>query len=183
MIKTLIYPFLVSTLLVFTACETDSDANRNASNPPDNEEMSMLDGTYVLTTLDATPATDLNEDGTANVDVFAETDCFDVTQVTFNSDGTFTATNAKLDFNGGDNNDELICTSRTDSGMWSLEGSTLTLSVMLGDNTFMDSTEITLSDNAFSFTVTEAEVDEYVDDDGTTVASDIESLFLEYTKQ
>lgn len=169
-------------ILVFTSCETDTDANRNAADIPNTETMSMLEGTYILTTMDATPAADLNEDGTASVDLLSETDCFDVMEATFNSNGTFTATNAKLDFNGGMSNDELVCTSRTDNGMWTLDGSTLTLTVEIGGNTLTDTTEITLTDTTFSFFLTEAEVDEYVDDDGTSSASDIDELFLEYTK-
>ena len=65
----------------------------------------------------------------------------------------------------------------------SLTENELTLSVIIAGTTITETKEILLTDTTFSFSVTESEIDAYVEDTSESSASSITELFLEYTKQ
>ena len=167
---------MFSLLILVASCDVSTDKNTF------REEVT-LNGTYNLTAIEATPAADLDNDGTANKDLFLETNCFDNMTVTFRADNTFTATNSKLDFKGGENNDEVTCSSRIDNGTYALNDSTLRLTIEDNGQTITDTKDIVLSDTEFSFVLTKPEIDQYVNDNGTSSASNIERLLLVYTKE
>lgn len=167
----------IGVLFLFFSCDND-DSSSNLIEPTP-----ILNGTYILTTLNADVPVDLNNDDITNTNLLEETSCFDIMEVNFNTDGSFSAINSKLDFNGGASGNEVTCTTRTDSGTWSLTENALTLSVIIAGSTITETKEISLTDTTFSFNVTESEIDAYVEDTSESSSSSITELFLEYTKQ
>jgi hypothetical protein len=167
----------IGALFLIFSCESDDNTTNFVEPTP------TLNGTYVLTSLDADVTVDLNNDSTTSTNLLQESTCFNIMEVTFNNDGSFSATNSKLDFNGGDSGNELTCTIRTDNGTWSLNANELTLNVSIAGSTITETKEIMLTETSFSFTATEDEIDAYVNDTSESSASVITELFLEYTQQ
>ena len=167
----------IGVLFLFFGCDND-DSSSNLIEPTPT-----LNGTYILTTINADVPVDLNNDDITNTNLLEETSCFDIMEVNFNTDGSFSAINSKFDFNGGASGNEVTCTTRTDSGTWSLTENELTLSVIIAGSTITETKEILLTNTTFSFSVTESEIDAYVEDTSQSSASSITELFLEYTKQ
>ena len=104
----------IGVLFLFFSCAND-DSSSNLIEPTPT-----LNGNYILTTLNADVPVDLNNDDITNTNLLEETSCFDIMEVNFNTDGSFSAINSKFDFNGGASGNEVTCTTRTDSGTLSL---------------------------------------------------------------
>uniref|UniRef100_UPI0024908FBE DUF5004 domain-containing protein n=1 Tax=Croceibacter atlanticus TaxID=313588 RepID=UPI0024908FBE len=129
----------IGVLFLFFSCDND-DSSSNLIEPTPT-----LNGTYILTTINADVPVDLNNDDITNTNLLEETSCFDIMEVNFNTDGSFSAINSKLDFNGGASGNEVTCTTRTDSGTWSLTENELTLSVIIAGTTITETKEILLT--------------------------------------
>ncbi|WP_034888420.1 lipocalin family protein [Gillisia sp. Hel_I_29] len=144
---------------------------------------SDLVGTWNLSVMQADTPVDLNSDGTSNNNILNETNCFDQMGVVFREDMTFTATNAKLGFSGGIDNDEITCESgRADSGTWDVDGDVLILDINVGGIIYTERKQLTITPTTFAFAVTKFESDKYVSDPGDSSASPIRILSLEYAK-
>lgn len=144
---------------------------------------SDLIGQWQLSRMKSDTLIDLNKDGILNDNVLAETSCFNEMGVTFNEDLTFSTINARLDFNGGANNDEFVCVkNRMDFGTWDIDGDELILNINIDGVIYTNRKKLYLTQNTFSFEVTKLESNQYVNDPGNTSASEIRILELEYTR-
>lgn len=162
------------------SCSSDDDGS--------GEQTTSLGGVWLLTELNATPATDLNNDGVASVNLLTETTCFDTTAFSFqgNNTGTVNSTIATLEI---DQNQIVNCAVRTDSGTYSISGNTLSVTIDINGGTATETRQVVLTGNGsnagdtLAFFVANNEIGAYVNDPGNTVASSIQNLEFVYTKQ
>lgn len=178
---------LLMMLGLLTACEPESvsvqEDSLKASNLTTTIDKNSLIGEWKVTTMEADTLVDLNGDGNWNTNILAETDCFQNMGVIFNTDGTTSTTNAKLDFTLGANGDEFGCTAeRTDYGTWDVENDELVMNLDIDGMIYTERKQINQTETTFSMEVTKFESDQYVNDPGDTQASDIRILSVEYTK-
>ncbi|MFZ0490770.1 MAG: lipocalin family protein [Salegentibacter sp.] len=146
-------------------------------------DYNSLIGEWKVSKMESDTLVDLNGDGVWNTNILAETDCFQNMGVTFNSDGTTTTTNAKLDFTLGPNGDEFGCIAgRTDAGTWSVENDELVMNLNIDGVVYTDRKQIVQTATTFSMDITKFESDQYVNDPGNSQASQIRILSVEYTK-
>lgn len=144
---------------------------------------SDLIGQWQLSGMKSDTLIDLNKDGIENENVLDETSCFNEMGITFNEDLTFTTKNARLDFNGGANNNDFVCVkNRMDFGTWNIDGDELILNININGIIYTNRKKLFITPTAFSFEVSKFESNQYVNDPGNTSASEIRILELEYTK-
>lgn len=161
-------------MLAFTATNLSAEISAND-----------LLGKWNINMLKTNVPVDLNGDGTENIDLLLETSCFDPMSITFFNDDTYAAVNARMDFAGGPGNDEFICmdSSETpDTGTWSLEGDTLTMTITVDGTIYTHEKKITYTGNSFSFDVDRLESQQYFTDPGDTMVSDVDVVFSEYIR-
>ncbi len=140
-------------------------------------------GQWQLSVMKSDTLIDLNKDGIQNINILEETSCFDEMGVTFNEDLTFSTQNARLDFNGGSNNDDFVCVqNRMDFGTWNIDGDELILNININGDIYTNRKKLFITQTTFSFEVSKLESNQYVNDPGNTSASKIRILELEYTK-
>ena len=173
-------------LLIFS-CSKEDEADSNSSFKTSNFAASInpddLVGEWKLTSMQADTLVDLNKDGTGDENLLNESSCFNDMKVIFNQDRTFSTTNARLDFNGGPNNAELICVkNRVDFGTWDIDGTDLILNIEIDGTIYTDRKPLNYTTSTFGFDVSKAESNIYVTDPGDTSASKIRILALEYTR-
>jgi hypothetical protein len=144
---------------------------------------SDLIGQWQLSRMKSDTLIDLNKDGILNDNILAETSCFNEMGVTFNEDFTFSTINARLDFNGGANNDDFVCVkNRMDFGTWDIDGDELILNINIDGVIYTNRKKLYLTQNTFSFDVSKMESNQYVNDPGNISASEIRILELEYSR-
>ncbi len=120
MFRSLLLLLFVGTLLI--SCGSDDDSG-------DNNEPAPVIGTWDLVELNITPAQDVDEDGTANGNLFDELNCITGTLV-INNVGTWTL---NLDgvtvtsITGGLFNITCSTSSSFNSGTWAFQNNQLTL--------------------------------------------------------
>ena len=177
---------LCSAVILFSSCageDLDDDADLLNTKMLVYINSQDLIGTWNLTVMQANTPVDLNDDGTSNTNLMAETSCFNVMSIDLRDDWTFTSVNSRIDLEAGETNDKFSCmTPRTDSGTWKVDGDSLTLNVNIGGTIYPHTKKITMKDNTFSFDVTKLESQQYVKDPGTTVVSGITVMYQTYTK-
>ncbi|MCF4100214.1 DUF5004 domain-containing protein [Gillisia sp. M10.2A] len=176
------------SLTLFSCSSEDTDDARmetfNTNNIEANITPMELYGTWKLSVMQSDVLVDLNKDNTGSYNLLSETSCFSNMAIVFREDMTFTTTNAKLDFNGGTNNNEFTCVEgRQDSGTWDVEDNVLILNINIDGMVYSQRKPLSYTNTTFSFDITEAESNAYVDDPGNTSASNINILSVEYTKQ
>jgi len=176
----------VAITLFSCAAEDRDDLQSAALNSTDLSTTlvpSDLVGTWDLSMMEADTAVDINKDGSSNKNILSETNCFNDMGVVFNEDMTFTTTNARLDFNGGTNNNEFTCVqARSDFGTWDVDGDVLILNINIDGTVYTERKQLTITPTTFAFAVTKFESDKYVNDPGNSSASPIRILSLEYAK-
>lgn len=175
------------TALLFLACSgedvNDSDAEALNQKMLTYIETADLVGHWDLSVLRADIAVDLNADGASNTNLLEETSCFDVMNIDFRDDMTFTSVNSRMDFAAGETNDAFECMApRTDVGTWDVQGDTLTLNVNISGTIFTHTKKLTMGVSTFSFDVTKLESQQYVKDPGNTVVSGITIMSQTYTR-
>jgi hypothetical protein len=121
-IKFLISVLLTITLFSISSCNVeplDSDLFGNIINT------TSVAGTYTMTSFNTGIPTDLNNDGSASTNQMLETNCFNGSTITINTDGTFRATSKGVDIS---NSNALQCFSDPDyTGTWTLNATVLKL--------------------------------------------------------
>ncbi|GAL00152.1 hypothetical protein IL45_11695 [Nonlabens ulvanivorans] len=170
MMKKLIFP-LIAILFAFTACTNDENQSINNN--------AALVGNYVLSTLTADVAVDLNQDMITNMELTNETNCFDSMAISFNADGTFTSTIAEVSFDASNN---LVCNTNVESGTYSYANGTLTITVNVNGGTATESQQVLLTTSTLSFNVDDNDVAQYFSGAAGTPASGIMSLDFVYNK-
>ncbi|WP_438962185.1 lipocalin family protein [Nonlabens sp.] len=170
MMKKLILP-LLATAMIFMGCE-DSPA-------PASNNNAAIAGTYVLSTLTADVAVDLDQDMSSDVELTNETSCFDTMTITFNSDGTFSSTVAEVSFDASNN---LQCNTAVETGTYSYAAGTLTITVNVNGGTITESQQVVLTATTLSFNVDDNDVAQYFSGAPGTPAASISSLDFVYDK-
>ncbi len=176
-------------ILAVSACQVEEheDYNEGAiktSNFTANIDKEDLIGEWGLSKMESDTLVDLNDDGIWSINLLSETSCFDEMGVIFYEDGTFSTTNARLDFNYGENEDKFTCyIDRNDNGTWTVEEDDLVLNLEIDGTVYIDRKKIVQETSIFSFEISKFESDQYVNDPGDTQASEILILGLEYTKR
>ncbi|WP_185783289.1 DUF5004 domain-containing protein [Croceivirga lutea] len=110
-------------MLLVGACSSSSD---DEGEEIDNEP--NLVGTWDATSLQTTTAFDLNGDGNSSSDVFEELPCF-TSSITFEADGSYTATSSDIVFTGSSLSDIVAdCDGMlTENGTYVFVNNSLTL--------------------------------------------------------
>lgn len=170
MMKNIILP-LIAMLFAFTACTNDENQSVNSN--------AALVGNYVLSTLTADVAVDLNQDMVTNTELTVETNCFDAMAISFNADGTFSSTIAEVSFDAANN---LICNTSVESGTYSYANGTLTITVNINGGTATESQQVLLTPTTLSFNVDDNDVAQYFSGAAGTPASGITNLDFVYNK-
>ena len=163
---------LFALFLSLSSCESE-DASRSSLN-------STVVGDYILTSLVSNTAVDFNQDGVSNFDLLLEASCFASMDISFMTNGDFVSTVAEPDF---DSNNNLSCPLSVQSGSYTLDAnSVLTIIANVSGGTITDSKQVTFTATTLEFTVTGAEMDQYISDRNSTPASGISSLLAVYTR-
>jgi len=170
--KKLTYLGILMTLLLGSCDEDAANRPNNALN---------VSGDYVLTSVVADVAVDLDDDAAVDTELFNETDCFDNWDVSFTANGDFVATAAAAEF---DANNDLICNTINADGTYTFDtaSSVLTATINVNGGTVTESQPVAFTATTFSFTVTDQDVSQYFTNDPGTPVSDITQLQFTYTK-
>lgn len=176
--------FLSSILLISCSQDTsEMDDAFKSINLAASINSDDLVGEWQLSVMQADTLVDLNLDGSGNKNLLNESACFNEMKIIFNQDKTFSTVNARLDFEGGTNNADLVCMkNRTDFGTWDIEESDLILNINIDGTIYTQRKPLTYNTSTFAFDVSKAESNIYVSDPGDTSASKIRILALEYSR-
>lgn len=143
-----------------------------------------LTGTWVMHSMTSDIAIDLNNDQESSADILAETDCFKDTFFSFDQDGVITTGQAKLDFDTDDN--EFVCGYGEYQAAYELDGNELVVEIEVNGSKIIQSKTIALSSDVsgeyLHVSLEDYETAEFVNDPGTTAASDIERIEIVYKK-
>ncbi len=138
-----------------------------------------LTGNYVITSLQADVAVDLDADLVRRTDLLQEAPCLQQMNVSFNADGTFTTVVTDVIFN---HNNMLRCTPSTETGTYTYVNGVLTLTTNVNGGTVTESQAVVLTPTTFSFTFNAARVNQLFSDLSTTPAAGITTLDFVYTR-
>ncbi|WP_298950133.1 hypothetical protein [uncultured Nonlabens sp.] len=164
--------FLCVITLLLGSCENDHDGRSSLH--------STVAGDYMLTSLISNVPVDLNGDGIFHLELLLEAFCFSSMDVSFLINGDFVSTVAEPTF---DSNNNLSCPLSSQSGSYLLdENNVLTVTANEDGGTITDSKQVIFTTNTFEFTVTGAEMDQYIRGRNSTPAAGITSLMAVYTK-
>lgn len=168
--KKIILP-LIAAVLVFTSCTEDAvtATNNNAA----------IAGNYVLNSLTADVAVDLNQDMSSDMELTNETTCFDTMAINFDINGSFTSTVAEVSFDAANN---LQCTTKVETGTYTYANGALTITLNINGGTATETQQILLTPTSFSFNVDDNDVAQYFSGAAGTPASSIMSLDFVYNK-
>ncbi len=148
-----------------------------------NLQPRLLYGNWQLSMMLTNEPLDLDGDGTGNANLLLETDCFDDMRIEFFEDQTFLIENAQINFAASAVDKGFECLNGNESaGTWEVELDLLILSSMIDDEVYTETKVIKLTGNRFTFEVTKAESDRYLNDPGNTLDPDIQILELEYSR-
>lgn len=185
--------FLVLGLFapVFLACSTDdimedSPFLNAQGSIAEGEAIAAEDlaGTWVMHSMTSDIAVDLNFDEKSSTDILAETDCFNESFFTFTQDGVITTGQAKLDFDA--DNNEFVCGYGEYQAAYELDRNELMVEFEVNGSKIIQSKTIALSSDAsgeyLHVSLEDYETAEFVNDPGTTAASDIERIEIVYKK-
>ena len=163
--------------LMFASCSGDDDGN-------DNQNVS-IDGTWKLTAWNASSAFDINNDGTANINILDELNCYDNETIVFSANNTAVVNSTSYaDITGeiivGTTDEYMFmidCVEENDTFLltWSLNGNTI-----IFDDGTEDQITGTLTGNQISIVIEEGLV--IYNDDYTEIIVNQDLTFV-YTKQ
>lgn len=161
---------VVLAAMFFTGCDTDNLATQSTN---------AIAGNYVITSLQANIAVDLDNNGSSSTNILSEATCVQQMNVTFNADGSFTAVVADVSY---DANNLLVCTTATETGVYTYVNGMLTITVSVNGGTVSESQAVVLTTTTFSFTFNSARINQAFPDLGTTAAAGITDLDVVYTR-
>ena len=175
--KKLILSLLVVSALALSSCSKDDNNNNNST--------VSLEGTWKLTAWNSTTAYDINNDGTANLNILQELNCYNNETVLFSANNVGIATTTsyadiEVEITVGTTDEytfTIDCIDETEvfPFTWSLSGNTITLNAGTAD----ESVAI-MSGNTFSFVVQEGLV--VINSENFEVEINQDLTFV-YTKQ
>lgn len=177
--------FLILLLCFQSSCHKNNLAEENVSDQFSDATIQprSLYGNWELSVMRTDVGIDLNGDGTANTNLLLETDCYSNMRIQFFEDGTFFTENAQMDFAAGAGDNTFECLDgRQDKGNWEIKRDLLILNIKIDGEIYTDAKVIKLTGNRFTFEVTKAESNMYVNDPGNTMVSGIQILEVEYTR-
>lgn len=123
----------------------------------DISSSSSVTGTYYMTAFNSSIPTDLNGDGTASTNQMNETNCFNGSFITLNSNYTFIADSKGLDINVDGATSTIECFDEGEiTGTWTLSGNQLSITYLDGGTEYTDIA--TLSGNTITSIVENGEV-------------------------
>lgn len=149
-----------------------------------NIEQNQLVGTWNLFAMNANIAVDLNLDGDTNVNLLEETTCFDEMYFSFDNRGILQTQQGRISIS----DESLTCDGiGVYITAYEVKGNNLTITMDINGEPFSFTKKIGLSQDAsgdyLHVEVTEYEVEEFLNDPGNTVASEIKALELVFVKQ
>lgn len=192
----MIAKFLIGSLLsaplfpLFISCTTDdvltegTDLNSESQIEVTDISAGELLGKWNLHSMKADVAVDFNQDGTTNQDLLKETDCFEPMFFSFDEYGTINTNQANLYF---ESDGSFSCKSKEYTAEYQINGNQLIITFTLDGHVITDTKTVNLinegSEEYLHVALEEHETRAYVNDPGTTVASDIERIDLVFIKQ
>ena len=163
---------IMMLLFIVTSCEKDAART--------NVTMSNITGNYVLTSLTADVAVDFNQDGTSQMELLNEASCFSSMDISFMVNGDFTATVAEPEF---DSMNVLSCPTSVQTGTYSINATDLlTVTANVNGGTVTENIQLTVNSNTIAFTVSDADLNRYINGRAGTPAANITSLLAVYTR-
>ena len=183
--------FILGIIFSIASCEPNQDhvaeTEVNNLNATANITPEDLEGEWELSAMNTDFAVNLNNDTIHNKNILLETDCFKNMGVIFNTDGSMTTTNSKLDFKAGESNDDFKCLSgRTDTGSWDVENvngdERLVITMTIDGTTRTHSRILDRTANTFAFEISKFESEQYYGNPDGTDAEEVTVLSLEYTR-
>lgn len=165
-----IFNLVAVSCLLFMSCDTENLATLSVN---------AIAGNYVITTVTANNAVDLNGDGTSSTDILSEATCVQQMNVTFDPNGTFTAVVADVTY---DANNLLVCTTSTETGTYAYANGMLTITANVNGGTVSETQAVILTPTTFSFTLSSARINQAFPDLNTTPAAGITNLDVVYTR-
>lgn len=178
---------LIGITVFFQSCEPETmSLNEEPITTVDATiERSSLVGRWELESMDSDVAVNLNFDESSSTDILSETRCFDNMFYTFQANGDVTTGQAKLDF--GPEDDEFKCNYGEYSASYDVnDQNELEVTFEYNGSTLTETKSISLyeegTEEFMKVTLSEMEASAYVDDPGTTVASEIEEIIMVYKK-
>lgn len=167
--KQILFLILITTL-IFSSCDSSTVATTSAN---------ALVGNYVISSLQANVAVDLNADLVSSTDLLQEATCLQQMNVSFNADGTFTTLVTDVNFNASN---ILLCTPSTETGTYTYVNGVLSLTTNVNGGTVTESQVVVLTPTTFSFTFGGARINQLFSDLSTTPAGGITTLNFVYTR-
>jgi len=145
------YLRLLAIALLFFSCSGDDSPQVSTFSDAD------VIGQWVLIEINSDPAIDLGNDGTTDTNLMLQTICFDGWGLEFEANGTLTADSAdiEIDPNAGAT---LLCTPRTDTGTYVLNGNDVTASTTVDGVVESQTVTISIANNLMTILATEADV-------------------------
>ncbi|WP_041566940.1 DUF5004 domain-containing protein [Nonlabens dokdonensis] len=166
------YIGLLALLFIVASCEKD------ASNT--NTTMSTITGNYVLTSLVADTAVDFDQDGVSQTQLLNEATCFSNMDISFMANGDFTATVAEPEF---DAMNVLSCPTSVQTGTYTIDASNLLMvTANVNGGTVTENIQLTVTPTTIEFTVSDADLNRYINGRAGTPAGNITSLVAVYTR-
>lgn len=159
---------VIAALLV--SCDDNAKSTTNTQS---------ITGNYVLTSLVADVAVDLDQDGTSDSQLMNETTCFDNVAINFDANGNFTTTVSEVGF---DANNVLTCSTIVTSGTYTFANSVLTITTPINGGSVTESKAVILTATTLEIGATDAEVAQYFTNSPGTPASAITQIDAVYTK-
>lgn len=138
-----------------------------------------LAGNYVITSLLADVAVDLDANSVAGTDLLQEGTCIQQMNVSFDPNGTFTAVVVDVSF---DTTNSVVCAPSTETGTYSYQNGLLTLTTNVNGGTVTETQAVVLTPTTFSFTLGASRVSQLFPDIATTPAAGITNLDFVYTR-
>ena len=133
-IKSIVKFLVLSIALVTASCD-----NEPIDPAIDISASSSVTGTYYMTAFNSSIPTDLNEDGSASTNQMNETNCFNGSFITLNSNNTFVANSKGIDINTNGATSTIECFDEGNfTGTWALSGNQLSITYLDGGVEYTD---------------------------------------------
>lgn len=161
---------LSAVVVILVSCDDNSKSTSNTQS---------IVGNYVLTSLIADIAVDLDQDGSTDTQLMNETTCFDNVAITFDANGNFTSTISEVGF---DANNVLTCSTIVANGTYSFSNSILTITTPINGGSATESQPVVLTPSTLEISATGADVAQYFTNMPGTPASGINQINAVYTK-
>lgn len=178
---------LIGIIGLFQSCEPETMSFNEEPLTSVNAtiEPGSLVGRWEIDTMRADVAVNLNFDEISSTDILSETECFYSMFYNFKENGEVATGQAKLDF--GPDNDEFKCAYGEYTAHYDVnQENELEVTFTLDGTSLTQTKAIELynegNDEFMRVTLTDGEASAFVDDPGTTVASEIREIIMVYKK-